>query len=81
MLTGDIRRRRIVVPTLPVVERLALACRARARREAYAALSADLTSEQRLKLDALLDTRGETRQTHLGWVRQFLGAANTTNIR
>ena len=32
-----LRRRRIVVATLPVVERLALACRARARREAYAA--------------------------------------------
>src|SRR5262249_23114714 len=33
------------------------------RREAYAALSGDLTPEQRLKLDALPDSRGETRQT------------------
>ena len=62
LLTAEIRRRKIVVPTLPVVERLALACRARARREAYAALTADLTPEQRLKLDGLLDSRGETRQ-------------------
>ncbi len=69
-----------MVPTLPVVERLALSCRARARREAYAALSADLTSEQRLKLDGLLDSRAETRQTYLGWVRQSLGAATPTNI-
>ena len=80
MLAAEVRRRRIVVPTLTVVERLALACRARARREAYSALSTDLTAEQRLKLDALLDSRGETRQTHLGWVRQSLGAANPANI-
>jgi hypothetical protein len=80
LLTAEIRRRRIVVPTLPVVERLTLACRARARREAYAALSADLTPEQRPKLDALLDSRAETRQTYLGWVRQSLGAANPANI-
>jgi TnpA family transposase len=80
LLTAEMRRRRIVVPTLPVVERLALACRARARREAYAALSVDLTPEQRPQLDGLLDARGETRQTYLGWVRQSLGAANSTNI-
>lgn len=80
LLTAEIRRRRIVVPTLPVIERLALACRARARREAYAVLSTDLTPEQRSKLDGLLDSRGESRQTYLGWVRQSLGAANPTNI-
>jgi hypothetical protein len=58
VLTAEIRRRRIVVPTLPVIERLALACRARARREAYTVLSTDLTPEQRSKLDGLLDSRG-----------------------
>jgi hypothetical protein len=36
LLVAEVRRRRVVVPTLPVVERLALSCRARARREAYA---------------------------------------------
>jgi hypothetical protein len=81
LLIAEIRRRRIVVPTLPVVERLALACRARARREAYATLGADLTPEHRQKLDGLLDPRGDTRQTHLGWVRQSLGGASPTNIR
>ena len=43
-------------------------------------LSTDLTPEQRSKLDGLLDSRGESRQTYLGWVRQSLGAANPTNI-
>ena len=80
LLSAEIRLRRIVVPTLPVIERLALACRARARREAYTVLSIDLTPEQRSKLDGLLDSRGESRQTYLGWVRQSLGAATPTNI-
>ena len=80
LLISEVRRRRIVVPTLPVVERLTLACRARARSEAYAALSADLTLGQRSKLDGLLDARGETQQTHLGWVRQSIGAANPKNV-
>ena len=80
LLTAETRRRRIVVPTLPVIERLALACRAIARRAAYTALSTDLTPGQRSNLDWLLDSRGETRQTYLGWVRQSVGAANPTNI-
>src|SRR5947209_7877166 len=80
LLAAGIRCRRMLFPTLPVIERLALACRARARREAYTVLSIDLTPEQRSKLDGLLDSRGESRQTYLGWVRQSLGAANPTNI-
>ena len=59
LLISEVRGRRIVVPTLPVVERLAVTCRARARREAYAVLCADLTLEQRSQLDGLLETRGE----------------------
>lgn len=77
LLVGAIRRRRIVVPTLPVLERLTLAARARARREAYAALTADLAPNQRRQLDGLLDARGESRQTHLGWVRRAVGAASS----
>jgi TnpA family transposase len=80
MLVGEIRRHRTVVPELPVVERLVLTSRARARRDAHAALSADLTPEQRTKLDRLLDVRPESRQTYLGWVRQSLGAANPATI-
>lgn len=80
LLISEVRHRRIVVPTLTVIERLALACRARARREAYSALSRDLTPEHRTRLEGLLDPRGESRQTYLGWVRQSLGASNPANI-
>jgi TnpA family transposase len=80
LLIGEVRRRRIVVPTLPVLERLTLSARARARREANAALTVELTPEQRRRLDGLLDTRDESRQTYLGWLRQAAGAASPANI-
>jgi Domain of unknown function (DUF4158) len=80
LLISELRHRRIVVPVLPVLERLTIAARSRARRKAYRALNADLTFEQRLHLDRLLELRGESRQTWLGWLRQAIGAANPNNI-
>lgn len=80
LLVGETRRRQVVVPTLRVLERLTLSARARARREAYRALTADLTLKQQGRLDALLATRNSARQTHLGWLRQATGSANPTNI-
>jgi hypothetical protein len=80
LLISELRHRRIVVPVLPVLERLTIAARSRARRKAYRALNGDLTSEQRQNLDRLLELRGESRQTWLGWLRQAIGAANPNNI-
>ena len=80
LLVDEVRRRRIVVPALAVVERMTLSARARARQEAYTVLTTDLTLDQRAKLNSLLDARPESRQTYLGWVRQSLGAASPTNI-
>jgi hypothetical protein len=81
LLISELRHRRIVVPVLPVLERLTIAARSRARRKAYRALNGDLTLEQRQHLDRLLDLRGESRrQTWLGWLRQAIGAANPNNI-
>ena len=79
-LISELRHRRFVVPVLPVLERLTIAARSRARRKAYRALNGDLTFEQRQHLDRLLDLRGESRQTWLGWLRQAIGAANPNNI-
>jgi hypothetical protein len=67
LLISELRHRRIVVPVLPVLERLTIAARSRAQRKAYQALRGDLTFEQRQHLDRLLDLRGESRQTWLGW--------------
>ena len=67
LLISELRHRRILVLVLPVLERLTIAARSRARRKAYRALNGDLTFEQRHHLDLLLDLRGESRQTWLGW--------------
>ena len=80
LLISELRHRRIVVPVLPVLERLTIAARSRARRKAYRALNGDLTFEQRQPLDRLLELCGESRETWLGWLRQAIGAANPNNI-
>src|SRR5512135_2313981 len=79
-LLEELRQRRILAPALSVLDRLASAVRHRARREAYRALTADLTPEQRVRLDELLPPRTDSRQTHLGWLRQPGGAPNPGNI-
>ncbi len=80
VLVSEIRRRHVVVPALPVLERLTLRARAKARREAYRELTKDLTAEQMSRLDSLLDKRQDAWQTTLGWLRQAAGTANPINI-
>jgi hypothetical protein len=80
LLIGELRHRHIIVPVLPVLERLTIAARARARREAYRVLSSDLTSQQKARLEGLLEARGDSRQTWLGWLRQAIGAPNPNYI-
>lgn len=79
-LLDELRQRRILAPTLPVLDRLASVVRHRARREAYRALTVDLTPGQRVRLDELLDPCPNSRQTRLGWLRQPGGAPNPGNI-
>lgn len=79
-LLEELRQRRILAPAMSVIDRLASAVRHRARREAYRALTADLSPEQRVRLDELLAPYPDSRQTHLGWLRQPGGAPNPANI-
>src|SRR5512135_2351252 len=61
-LLDELRRRRVLAPALSVLDRLASAVRHRARREAYRALTADLTPEQCIQLDELLTPCPDSRQ-------------------
>src|SRR4051812_5530330 len=79
-LLEELRRRRILAPALSVLDRLASAVRHRARREAYRALTVDLSPGQRVRLDELLTPYPDSRLTHLGWLRQAGGAPNPANI-
>jgi len=79
-LLDELRQRRILAPALSLLDRLASAVRHRARREAYRTLTADLSPEQRARLDELLAPYPDFRLTYLGWLRQTGGAPNPTNI-
>ena len=79
-LMVELKQRRIVMPVLRVLDRLASAVRLRARREAYRELTKDLTAEQIKSLDDLLTQRPDNWQTSISWVQQPTGAASAGNI-
>jgi hypothetical protein len=79
LLISELRHRRIVVPVLPVLERLTIAARSRARRKAYRALNGELTFEQRQHLDRLLDLAGNRDRHGLdGYGKQLAQLIPTT---
>lgn len=70
-LIADLRKHRLALPSVDTLERLALKGRARARREAAAALFDALSLEQRDHLQALLVNDPSVGQTRLTWLRGF----------
>lgn len=65
-----LRRRQIVVPALPVVERACARAITRANRRLYRRLIQPLTAWHRERLDGLLDMKPESQTTWLVWLRQ-----------
>lgn len=70
-LIAELRKHHLVLPSVDTLERLALKGRARARREAAAALFDALTPEQRGRLQALLVNDPSVGQMRLTWLRGF----------
>ena len=60
-LLEELRRRKILMPRLSVLERLARETRRQARDELYRALSEDLDPAQRQQLQTLFTTRPDSR--------------------
>lgn len=79
-LLGELRRRRILMPSMAELERLVAACRHRARQRAYEALTCQLNEAQREALDVLLQSQDQTRQTRLGWIRESVGLPTPAQI-
>jgi TnpA family transposase len=79
-LLVELQERRIVMPSITLLDRLASSVRVRARRDAYHALTVDLSTTQRKGLDDLLSQRPDSWQTSIGWLRQPSGAASAGNI-
>lgn len=66
---NEVRARRIIVPPLPVIERLCAETATRALRHIYAALTAPLAGEQRKQLDALFLPYEDRQISVLAWLR------------
>ena len=80
-IVDDLRRRRLIIPGAVLIERLALAGRAQARRQAYRDLIRDLDDAQRRQLDRLITVRHyeEDRSLH-GWVAEVAEAPTLKNL-
>ena len=70
MLLDELRGYRIILPPMPVVERLWGEVQARAHRQLWRRLTDGLTAVQRDALDGLLTVRSGGGQSTLAWLRQ-----------
>ncbi len=80
-LIEELRRHRLVLPSADTIERLAPKGRARARREAAAALFDALSPEQRDSLQKLLVNDAAVGQTRLTWLRGFPHSASPASMK
>ena len=78
-LIEALRKAKIIIPSLPVVERLCAEVVSRAQRRLYRRLIALLSNDQKDKLGGLLRSRDGSKQTSLAWLRQPAGAPSARN--
>ena len=75
-----LRKSRIIVPPVRVIDRLCAEAIARGTRLFYQRLTEGLNSEHRQRLDQLLTPRDDTRTIVLTWLRQSPGEAKARCI-
>jgi hypothetical protein len=80
ILLDELRTRHMIIPPLPVIERLCGEVRARAHRQLWRTLTDGLTDAQRGALDQLLTVRAGGGQSTLAWLRQTAYAATAGNF-
>ena len=76
----DLKLRRVVVPLPDLVERLALAGRAWARRQSYRDLIRGLDDPSRCTLEAMLTTRAEDERSQHGWISEVPEGPKLKNL-
>lgn len=77
---NEVRARRIIVPPLPVIERLCAETATRALRHIYAALTAPLVVGQRKQLDALFLPYENCQFSVLAWLRLPVAATGPRHM-
>src|ERR1017187_4210769 len=74
LVVEELRNRRVVLPPVPVLERLCAEAATRAQRKIFRLFSEDLSLEQKAQLDGLLEMREGSPYSTLAWLRQPPGA-------
>ncbi len=69
-LMDELRTRRIVIPGISVVERMAAEAMLRAETDLVAAVDDALDTEMRRRLDTLVDDKVHDRQSRFSWLRE-----------
>jgi TnpA family transposase len=79
-LIDRLRRQSILLPTLPVIERLCAEAITQANRRIYRTLTAALSDRHRQRLDELLKRKPDNQNTWLAWLRQSPGAPTSRQM-
>ena len=76
----ELRKRLVILPPLAVIERLCAEAATRAQRKVFLLLTSDLTTDQRTKLDNLLELRDQSPYSTLSWLRLPAGALSARGV-
>jgi hypothetical protein len=79
-MLAELRSDGVIVPPAPVLERIGLAARARARRKTFETLADGMTDAERDSLAALLIVDPELRRSRFAWLRDHSEAPAPSNI-
>jgi hypothetical protein len=74
-LAEEMRRRRIIIPGVSVVERLAAEAMHTAEKTAVRLICEQVTDERRTRMDALLTEKTHKQQSELSWLREGVAKA------
>ena len=79
-MLAELRSDGVIVPPAPVLERIGLAARARARRKTFETLVDGMTDAERDSLAALLTVDPELRRSRFAWLRDYTELPAPSNI-
>jgi TnpA family transposase len=80
-LLQELRQRKIIVPTFYLLEKLVWEVRQSAHKQIVSLLTDKLTPQHHSRLDGLLQTTQDKRQTDLAWLRRPTGKTSPANFK
>lgn len=68
-----LRKKKIILPVIPTIERMVWLARTRAEKRIYAILTRSLSKGQKSELEKLIDSTTNNNKTKLAWLREIPG--------